>query len=107
MHGRSHCPVKHRRGGTLLHVCLPLAVRCVQVTGEVRGLRVGVVKEGLENCEAEVSAATINAAEALRSAGAVVEEVSIAMHRDSESDTPQVEGSPGPASFVVCLVGVM
>lgn len=70
----------------------------------------GVVKEGLENCEADVSAATINAAEALRSAGAVVEEVSIAMHRDSESDTPQVEdeGSPGPASsFVVCLVGVM
>lgn len=33
---------------------LDLLLRCVQVTGDVRGLRVGVVQEGLANCEPDV-----------------------------------------------------
>ncbi len=62
---------------------LPLPRYSMLATGEVSGVRVGVLREGLENCEEDVKEATWAVAEELRKAGAVVEEVSIPMHRDS------------------------
>jgi amidase len=62
---------------------LPVPRYSALATGEVSGVRVGVLREGLENCEEDVKEATWAAAEGLRKAGAVVEEVSIPMHRDS------------------------
>lgn len=55
------------------------------VTGEVKGLKVGVLQEGLEGCEEDVQAATLQAAEALRQGGASVERISIPLHSDSAS----------------------
>lgn len=64
--------------------------RGVQVTGEVRGLRVGVVHQGLDNCQPDVKDATLRAAAALEAAGAHVEHLSIPMHADSESQRQHV-----------------
>lgn len=52
-------------------------------TGEVSGMRIGLLLEGLENCEDDVRHHTMAAADMLRGAGARVEEVSIPLHRDS------------------------
>lgn len=50
---------------------------------DIKGLRIGVVKEGfgLDNSEADVDAKVRETAERFRKLGAVVEEVSIPMHR--------------------------
>lgn len=62
---------------------LPMPRYSALARGEVGGVRVGVLREGLENCEEDVKEATWGVAEGLRKAGAVVEEVSVPMHRDS------------------------
>eukprot|EP00058_Branchiostoma_floridae_P016199 XP_002601687.1 hypothetical protein BRAFLDRAFT_94564 [Branchiostoma floridae] len=55
-----------------------------QLTGDVSGIRVGLLKEGfgLVTSEADVDDMVREAAHKLTSAGAVVEEVSVPMHRD-------------------------
>jgi len=70
-----------RQPPTLASLSLPRY--SVLATGEVSGVRVGVLREGLENCEEDVKEATWAAAKGLIKAGAVVEEISIPMHRDS------------------------
>lgn len=62
---------------------LPVPRYSELATGEVGGLRVGVLREGLENCEEDVKEGLWGVVEGLREAGARVEEVSIPMHRDS------------------------
>ncbi len=52
-------------------------------TGDIKGLRIGVVAEGLENCQSDVKEHTLAVAGRLRQAGAQVEEVSIPLHKDS------------------------
>jgi amidase len=55
------------------------------VTGEAKGMRIGLVREGFEwpgASEADVDAAVRAAAQRWTEAGATVEEVSIPMHRD-------------------------
>ena len=55
-----------------------------RLTGDARGVRVGIVKEGFgwPNSEPDVDAMVREAAERLRRAGATVGEVSIPLHRD-------------------------
>src|SRR6266446_6912182 len=55
-----------------------------QLTGHARGLRVGIVKEGLgwPNSEPDVDAMVREAAQRLTGAGATVSELSIPLHRD-------------------------
>src|SRR5262249_60644692 len=55
-----------------------------RLTGDARGVRVGIVKEGFgwPNSEPDVDAMVREAAERLSRAGATVNEVSIPLHRD-------------------------
>ena len=48
----------------------------------MKGKKVGVLKEGFEECEDDIIKIVKEAAEKFTQAGAVVEEVSIPMHND-------------------------
>lgn len=57
-----------------------------KLTGDVRGLKVGIITEGFLGCERDVDAMVRNAAKMLTKAGATcVEEVSIPAHLEAES----------------------
>lgn len=103
----------------------PLTGGVPQITGDVSGLRVGVVKEGLDGsvsvergwsrrpptetvcvigvvmgrCEPDVQEACLKAAEALGGAGAHVDTISIPMHADSECSTSVVWCGVGCEAF--------
>ena len=54
----------------------------LKLTADMKGKRVGVVKEGFEKCEEDVINIVKAAASSLTKAGAIVEEVSIPLHSD-------------------------
>lgn len=55
-----------------------------QLTGDLTGMKIALLKEGFENCEPEVESLVRDAAGKLSQKGAIVEEVSIPMHKDSK-----------------------
>ena len=54
----------------------------LQLTGDLSGKKVGLVKEGFDTCEPDVVSLVKDGANKLTKAGALVEEVSIPMHAD-------------------------
>ncbi len=56
---------------------------CTQLSGDLSGMKVGILMEGFEDCEPEVEQLVRQAAGKLSQKGAKVEEVSIPMHCDS------------------------
>ena len=56
-----------------------------QLTGEVAGLRVGLLKEGFDGAEPEVTQTVREAAESLKTLGISVEEFSFPTHNDGIS----------------------
>jgi amidase len=53
-----------------------------QLTGEVSGLRVGLLKEGFDGCEPDVAETVRNAADSLKQLGVTVNEFSTSLHND-------------------------
>ena len=53
-----------------------------QLSADMKGKRVGVLKEGFEECEDDIIKIVKEATEKFTQAGAVVEEVSIPMHNN-------------------------
>ena len=54
-----------------------------QLSGDLSGMKVGILTEGFEECEPEVEKLVRQAAGKLAQKGAKVEEISIPMHSDS------------------------
>jgi amidase len=52
------------------------------LTGEVSGLRVGLLKEGFDGCEPDVAETVRNAADSLKQLGVTVDEFSTSLHHD-------------------------
>ncbi len=62
----------------------------IQIDSGVSGKKIGVLKEGFEVCtESDVSELVKREVERLKEAGAVVEEVSVPMHKDGESENSE------------------
>ena len=60
-------------------------VLCIsQLTKDIKGIKVGLVKEGFVGKDPEVDSMVRDAAQKLTEAGAIVEEVSIPMHKDGK-----------------------
>ncbi len=55
-----------------------------QLTGDLTDTKIGILKEGFEECDPEVEQIVRDAAAKLSQKGATLEEVSIPMHSDSE-----------------------
>ena len=55
-----------------------------QLTKDLKGIKVGVVKEGFVGKDPELDSMVRDAAQKLTEAGAIVEEVSIPMHKDGK-----------------------
>ena len=55
-----------------------------QLTGDLNGKKIGIVKEGFDVCEEDVVNIVKAAANKLTKAGAIVEEISIPMHADGK-----------------------
>ena len=56
----------------------------IKLTGVIKGVTIGILREGMENCHAEVKEASIQMANTLEEAGAHVEEVSIPIHLEGK-----------------------
>ena len=61
---------------------ISLLIHIQQLSGDLSGKKVGLVKEGFDTCESDVISLVKDGANKLTQAGAVVEEVSIPMHAD-------------------------
>ena len=53
----------------------------LQLKSDLSGVKIGVVKEGFENCETDVEDVVKAAVQSLENAGATVTGISIPMHR--------------------------
>ena len=63
-----------------------LVILCcnTQLSGDLSGLKIGLLKEGFTDCNEEVEEIVKKAAHSLTNAGAVVEEVSLPEHHEGQ-----------------------
>ena len=62
-----------------------LAFIFLQLASDLKGKKIGLVKEGFAVCEKDVISVVKSATNKLTEAGAIVEEISIPMHADGKS----------------------
>lgn len=60
----------------------------MQLTEDLKGMKIGLLKEGFLGSEPDVEATVKKAAEKLIAWGAIVEEVSIPIHSDGKTLSP-------------------
>ena len=62
-----------------------------QLKSDLTGVKVGVLKEGFDGCEDDVSILVKKATKDLKKTGATVEEVSVPLHADGKKESGEID----------------